>query len=108
MGKRSNFERVPRDFYPTPIEAMYPLVKFLAPDVKYIEPCAGDGALINHMSNLLPGSKCVWSGDVEPKAPEIEEYDALQLSKLKKELYRECRLYHHQPTMEPQDTSSND
>jgi hypothetical protein len=84
MGKRSNFERVPRDFYPTPIEAMYPLVKFLAPDVKYIEPCAGDGALINHMSNLLPGSKCVWSGDVEPKAPEIEEYDALQLSKLKK------------------------
>jgi hypothetical protein len=83
MGKRSNFERVPRDFYPTPIEAMPPLVRFIEPDAKYIEPCAGDGTLIKHMSTLLRGSECIWASDIEPQAPGIEKYDALQLSKLK-------------------------
>ena len=29
MGKRSNFPRVPRDFYPTPFEAVPPLVPHL-------------------------------------------------------------------------------
>ena len=29
MGKRSNFERNPRDFYPTPKEAVIPLLPHL-------------------------------------------------------------------------------
>ena len=29
MGKRSNFERLPRDFYPTPFSAVAPLIPHL-------------------------------------------------------------------------------
>ena len=49
MGKRSDFERVPRDFYPTPEAAFLPLLPHLSDAVSYIEPCAGDGRLIGHM-----------------------------------------------------------
>ena len=38
MGKRSNFERVPRDFYPTPIEAVYPLLEHLEEDFLLVTP----------------------------------------------------------------------
>ena len=43
MGKRSDFERKPRAFYPTPIEAVYPLLEHLEEDFLFAEPCAGDG-----------------------------------------------------------------
>ena len=42
MGKRSDFERVPRDYYPTPIEAVEPLIDHLPYSFDYVEPCAGD------------------------------------------------------------------
>ena len=29
MGKRSDFERIPRDFYPTPYKAVLPLLPHL-------------------------------------------------------------------------------
>jgi hypothetical protein len=29
MGKRSNFERIPRDLYPTPVKAVQPLIPYL-------------------------------------------------------------------------------
>ena len=32
MGKRSDFERKPRDFYPTPMEAVEPLLEHLPQD----------------------------------------------------------------------------
>jgi hypothetical protein len=44
MGKRSDFARVPRDFYPTPAEAVAPLVPHLRRGCLYSEPCAGDAA----------------------------------------------------------------
>ena len=72
MGKRSNFERVARDFYPTPREAVLPLIPHLPESrhprwgVKYAEPCAGDGALIGHLSEH--GLKCTYAGDIEPQA----------------------------------------
>ena len=52
MGKRSNFERIERDFYPTPISALAPLVPHLPIAFGYIEPCAGDGRLIEHLKTL--------------------------------------------------------
>ena len=52
MGKRSNFERVERDFYPTPYEAVVPLLPHLPERFTYIEPCAGDGALIRPLSSF--------------------------------------------------------
>jgi hypothetical protein len=70
MGKRSNFERIPRDFYPTPMEAVFPLVAQVTPPkghrkTWFYEPCVGDGALVQHLhaSNrfLLAGAS-----DIQP------------------------------------------
>jgi hypothetical protein len=77
MGKRSDFERIPRDFYPTPAEAVVPLLAHLAPQSTYIEPCAGDGALIDHLA--AAGHTCLFASDIEPRADGIHERDALHL-----------------------------
>lgn len=45
MGKRSTFERNPRDLYNTPEKAVEPLLRRLRPRTRFIEPCYGDGAL---------------------------------------------------------------
>jgi hypothetical protein len=63
MGKRSDFERIPKDFYKTPYEAVIPLLPHLTSDVKYIEPCCGDGVLIKHLNR-----NCVASFDSEVDA----------------------------------------
>ncbi len=75
MGKRSNFERVERDFYPTPYEAVLPLIPHLTvDDVVYFEPCAGDGALVRHLERY--GYRgAAW--DIEPRAPSVRPADAL-------------------------------
>ena len=49
MGKRCDFERKPRDFYPTPFAAVEPLVKHLTQGFTFAEPCAGDGQLCRHL-----------------------------------------------------------
>ena len=51
MGKRSNFERIERDFYPTPFEAVEPLIPHLPDKFTFAEPCAGDGSLTRHLSD---------------------------------------------------------
>lgn len=75
MGKRSDFERNPRDFYPTPYEAVIPLLPHLWPSTHFIEPCAGDGRLVGHLEKH--GHKCVWASDIEPQAPGINQGDCL-------------------------------
>jgi len=62
MGKRSDFERRDRDFYPTPFEAARPLMRHLPSETHFHEPCAGDGDLIRHLEES--GHKCVVSGDI--------------------------------------------
>jgi hypothetical protein len=67
MSKRApQFERRERDFYPTPREAVLPLLPHLPPRLRYIEPCAGDGALIRHLDSA--GHKCLGAYDLEPRA----------------------------------------
>jgi len=65
MGKRSNFERNPRDFYPTPFEAVEPLIEHLPREFGFAEPCAGDGALCGHLEHY--GGICMWASDIEPQ-----------------------------------------
>lgn len=77
MGKRSNFERIPRDFYPTPEAAVIPLLAHLPPCSTFIEPCAGDGRLIHHLQ--AAGHVCVFASDIEPRAAGIHERDARDL-----------------------------
>lgn len=82
MGKRSDFERVPRDYYPTPIAAVEPLIDHLPYSFDYVEPCAGDGRLVKHLNELTGGhGQCIFASDVDPKGNEgfIVEADALTL-----------------------------
>jgi hypothetical protein len=65
MGKRcSRFERRPRDFYPTPEEAVAPLIRHLAAARirTFAEPCCGDGDLVRHLERH--GLRCVYAGDI--------------------------------------------
>lgn len=70
MGKRSDFDRVPRDFYPTPAEAVRPLLPHLAPRTRFFEPCAGDGALVRHLE--AAGHVCARASDIEPQSELVE------------------------------------
>ena len=81
MGKRSDFERKPRDFYPTPIEAVEPLLPHLPEEFSFAEPCAGDGALVKHLETK---GVCTWASDIEPQAEGIykRSYDELSFDEL--------------------------
>lgn len=74
MGKRSSFERVPRDFYPTPREAVVPLLRHLERETRFCEPCAGNGALIDHLT--AEGHVCASAWDIEPQREDIAQHDA--------------------------------
>lgn len=75
MGKRSAFERLPRDYYPTPREALAPLIPHLEFGVMFAEPCAGDGALIHGLE--AAGASCVEALDIEPQTDIAYRADAL-------------------------------
>ena len=71
MGKRSDFKRVERDFYPTPHKAVEPLIQHLPKKhFAFAEPCAGDGALVNHIETMTNGW-CSWASDLEPQIDTI-------------------------------------
>lgn len=74
MGKRSAFARVDRDFYPTPHEAVAPLIPHLDGVTHYIEPCAGDGALIRALSSY--GRRAIVAYDIAPRC-DCGTFDAL-------------------------------
>ncbi len=74
MGKRSSFERIPRDFYPTPMEAVRSLLPHLPKVCHYTEPCAGNGDLIDHLRTA--GHVCVDAWDIEPGQADIIRADA--------------------------------
>lgn len=75
MGKRSDFARIPRDFYRTPREAVVPLIAHLPFASTFLEPCAGDGALVEHLTGV---GHALWDAfDIEPQAPQIKQADAM-------------------------------
>ena len=80
MGKRSDYVRKPRDYYPTPLAAVKPLIPHLPASFSFAEPCAGDGRLVNHIKELHGNATCLWSSDIEPREPSIATFDALDLS----------------------------
>ncbi len=81
MGKRSAFERVPRDCYDTPRAAVWPLLPHLRHVRTFAEPCAGAGALVEALE-ADGGLRCVFAADVEPRGPGIDRADALALDAL--------------------------
>lgn len=81
MGKRSDFQRIERDYYPTPIEAVRPLVPHLPlGNFGYTEPCAGDGRLVQHMNILTNGlAVCEAAYDIEPRGQSVMQWNALDI-----------------------------
>jgi hypothetical protein len=77
MGKRSNFERRERDFYPTPRAAVVPLIPHLRGIRTFAEPCAGEGDLVRHLESF--GLRCTWQGDISTgrDALAFESYGAV-------------------------------
>lgn len=73
MGKRSDFERVARDFYPTPKEAVLPLIKHLPNWFIFTEPCAGDGRLADHLESFGGYGRDLY--DIEPRRGDIYKKD---------------------------------
>ena len=77
MGKRSEFARVERDFYPTPLDAVKPLLPHLERGSVFYEPCAGNGILIKHLESA--GHYCCGSSDIEPQENNIKKLDVFLL-----------------------------
>ena len=74
MSKRTpGLPQRPRGFWPTPRAAVAPLIPYLPRRARYGEPCAGNGALIEHLLDLWPAGRCVWASDLEPQAPGIDD-----------------------------------
>jgi hypothetical protein len=73
MGKRSDFVRIARDKYDTPVEAARPLLRWLPRRTRFIEPCVGAGQLAGHLK--ASGHVCVgaydWPDDARAKVYEI-------------------------------------
>lgn len=80
MGKRSDYNKIARDKYFTPLAAVMPLIPHLPSEFTFAEPCAGDGRLIDHIQELHKNCECVWASDVEPNDTSIDELDALDLT----------------------------
>lgn len=60
--------RKERDFYPTPRKAVEPLVKHLEGEATFLEPCAGNGALIEHIESLTDYRYfCKKAYDIDPQ-----------------------------------------
>jgi len=76
MGKRSGgHERRERQYWPTPYEAVTPLLAHLGTGLRFVEPCAGDGRLIRHLERH--GHQCVYACDLEPQSEGIITRDIL-------------------------------
>ncbi len=84
IGKRSDFERVPRDFYPTPLEAVLPLIPHLPDSFSFCDPCAGDGALRDHLEANTRGA-CYIAYDIAPQAEDIISANALEVREIEQE-----------------------
>lgn len=71
MGRRSDFERIGKDFYRTiDSRAVAALAPYLPPDVTYAEPCVGQRDLVIGLASI--GAQCDWDSDEEFGAINLE------------------------------------
>lgn len=79
--------RKERDFYPTPEKAVEPLIPHLQKGglKRFIEPCAGNGALVKHIENMTDWEYlCMGAYDIDPQQNSyplnIQQRNALSLT----------------------------
>lgn len=79
MGKRSNFDKVPKDFYGTTDPKAVPpkLVEFIR-GKSYAEPCYGNGDLEDLLMDV---ATCKWRSDIRETVGSSKVVDAMCLSK---------------------------
>lgn len=66
MGKRSDFDKLPKDQYLTPDAAISPLLPFLPRGgFFFAEPCAGDGRMLDFLEKNTHG-RCSLASDIDP------------------------------------------
>jgi hypothetical protein len=80
-SNKSRFKKPKNAFFPTPREAVLPLLPHLGKSTTFIEPCAGAGDLIRHLESF--GHDCCGAADIAPQeSPDYEVFiskmDALQ------------------------------
>lgn len=80
MAKRSSgqFKRMKGDWYPTPLDAVRPLIGHLGSgSFTFAEPCAGDARLAKHIFDLA-GDRTYATilSDIEPRSDFVEKKDA--------------------------------
>lgn len=77
MSKRSTFDKVPKDFYPTTDPNALPKVFIdFVRGRKYAEPCCGSGDLVDL---LVDAATCNWESDIEYRGAGVV-WDAMCLS----------------------------
>lgn len=70
MGKRSEFERLPKDKYYTWDSRAYQNMDGMWQNIgTFVEPCAGAGNMVYHLSDM--GMSCVYACDIEPEGAGI-------------------------------------
>lgn len=76
MGKRSagKFERSKNDLYDTPEKGVIPLLPFLRPGTRFIEPCFGNGHLAEHL--MARGHVLIGAYDIDPRFEHVIKADA--------------------------------
>lgn len=75
---KTSFKRNDRDFYPTPYEAVLPLLPHLKSGTIFTEPCAGDYRLANHL--IKHNHVCEYAYDIEPNSEKVEKANALDIN----------------------------
>ena len=83
MGKRSKFDRNSRDYYPTPLDAVRPLLPHLPDAAWFVEPCAGRGDLITALE--AAGHKCCGACDIHPLRHDVRLKDAMHADAMLKD-----------------------
>lgn len=76
-NQAEGYEKRPNDFWPTPFAPVRVLADHLPGGSTFIEPCAGDGRLADHLERL--GHRCVLKCDVEPQRGDVERRSAFQV-----------------------------
>jgi len=78
MGKRSDFDKIPRDYYPTiDPKALPPKFIEFVRGKTYAEPCCGEGDLVDLLMDI---SICRWESEIEYRGCG-KVWDAMCLSK---------------------------
>lgn len=78
LGK-TEYKRVDRDFYPTGIKPLEPLIPHLSNNLVYSEPCAGAYDLVNNLKTLRPDIVCDIAFDIFPQDNRIIKKNALDI-----------------------------